>query len=168
MSDSNSLFGPPGLAAKSIIAHTTGGVLNKSQMFRAFRALDNQYVLGPVNRLSGACTAGVLRTILSVTGPGCISYLGYEAIDATIRAHRIKLTLDGNVVFDATTASTADILSAVTEVIGSVSPFSVTGSDYWGGWQEMPVMFNASLLLEYASSLTETDKCRLGTIHYLR
>lgn len=114
--------------------------------------------------LSGACTAGTLKTILSVSGKGALSALVFAQKDATSRTHRIKITIDGTVVFNQTTAaSTAQDYVCV--VIGGAAPGAT--ANYWT-LIEQPIFFNSSLLVEYASSLSETDKTSLGYVYYTR
>ncbi len=107
---------------------------------------------------SGPCTASTLKTMLSLTGKGAISYLGLRGTDATSRTHRIKVTLDSTVIFDATSAASTS--SRVVSLIGFLSKDSAMN--------EMPLFFDQNLTIEYASSVTETDKTQLGYIYYLR
>lgn len=106
--------------------------------------------------LSGAMTAGVLKTALSLTGSGVINWLSLSGSDATTRTLRMKITIDGIVVFDpGVTASTTTgtILPIGTYAEGSTS-FPLIGFQ--------PTNFNSSILVEIASSLTETDKMTFG------
>ena len=109
--------------------------------------------------LSGALTAGTLKTLLSITGAGEINYLALLKTDATNRTIRLKVTIDGVEVFDATSGADA------TAYLGLVAIGSLISSAYpqLGG-----VVFNVSLLVEVASSLTETDKLTLATIYETR
>ena len=102
---------------------------------------------------SGACTAATLKTILSLSGKGVLSLLGVESADVTSRTHRIKVTLDGVVVFDGTTAATTSAATAFM-VVGSVN-YLVAGLGSVVTYE--PLAFNSSLLIEYAGSLTETN-----------
>ena len=106
--------------------------------------------------LSGAMTAGVLKTLLSVSGAGSIEFLSLMTMSTTARTMRIKLTIDGQVAFDSTSATTsANEYGAV--VLGSGNaPFGSSVPTY------EPTLFNTSLLIEVASSITETDKFTLG------
>lgn len=111
---------------------------------------------------SGPTTAGVLKTILSLSGSGVISLLAVESVDATSRTHRLKVTLDGVVIFDATSAAVASV-SQVLSAIGGISyiiaslPVAVSLE---------PLAFSTSLLIEYACSLTETDGATIGYRYY--
>lgn len=111
---------------------------------------------------SGACTANTLKTILSLSGSGVISALGVESGDATSRTHRIKVTLDGVVIFDGTTAATTNAAIAFM-VIGAIN-YLVTSVGAVVTYE--PLAFNTSLLVEYASSITETDKAYIGYRYY--
>lgn len=145
--------------------HPTG-LLNGAS---AFKQVDNINVnsLGvgftPVKVvLCGATTAGVLKTILSLSGSGVLSFLGLESYDTTARAHRLKVTLDGVVIFDATTGSVTQVIysfmaiGAMTNLVTSAS--SVVTFE--------PLAFNTSLLIEYADSLSETDGAYIGYRYY--
>lgn len=115
--------------------------------------------------LSGDCTANTLKTILSVTGKGAISKLFLSARDTTSRTHRIKITIDGTVIYDSTSA--ANSTQDVAPVIGNAS-YSHYGSNMVMDMDEFPLFFDYSLLVEYATSLTETDKTLIGYIYYTR
>lgn len=115
--------------------------------------------------MSGACTANTLKTILSVTGRGAISKLFLAAMDQTSRTHRIKITIDGTVIYDSTSA--ADSTQNVAPVIGNVS-YTDFSTNVVMDMDEFPLFFDYSLLVEYATSLTETDKTRIGYIYYTR
>lgn len=110
---------------------------------------------------SGACTAATLKTVLSVTGRGALTYLDVGVKDTTSRTSRLCVTIDDTVVYDETNsaASIAKIVVAhgsMTDVLGGQ------------GLEGVPLLFDSSLLIEYASSLTETDKASIGYIYYER
>lgn len=113
----------------------------------------------------GALTAATLATILNLSGKGVISFLACASVDATARTHRIKITLDGTVIFDATSASVSSLL-AYCPVIGSIESLSDTYST--ASVIPEPMYFNSSLLVEYASSLTETNKTNIAYKYYAR
>lgn len=103
---------------------------------------------------SGALTANTLSTVLNVSGRGRIDLLGVYTEDTTSRTIRVKITLDGTVVFDATSA-------AITSVFGGVMP--IGGAQYTSSASLtfamfQPIEFSQSLVIEIASSLTETNK----------
>ncbi len=102
---------------------------------------------------TGALTANTLVTALSLSGQGCISLLGCSGVDSTSRTHRLKVTLDGVVIYDATSGAflTGGVaLMALGGFIPSASTFAAPIYE--------PLVFNTSLLVEYASSVTETAK----------
>ena len=103
-----------------------------------------------ISTLSGAMTAGTLKTLLSISGVGVkLFHLTFRTNDVTARTIRVKITVDGTVICDATSAS-------------------ISTSGYGGVWAGMrstsspnaPIIMtsNSTLLIEYASSLSETDK----------
>jgi len=100
---------------------------------------------------SGAVTSGVLKTGLSVTGRGRLNFFAITSADVTARTHRVRITADGVVVFDSTSASTGSSGAGIVPV----------------GWFSgstcgpQPINFFASLLVEFTSSVTETDKQNL-------
>lgn len=148
--------GGSGLKPKSIITEQlvmNPGFGNTSSIIRGYKVL------------SGSCTSNTLKTILSVTGKGAISKLFLASMDPTSRTHRIKITIDGTVIYDSTSAekSTQD----VAPVIGNVSYASFSSAQVFD-MDEFPLFFDYSLLVEYATSLTETDKTRIGYIYYTR
>ena len=102
---------------------------------------------------SGALTANTLATVLSLTGQGVVLLAGCGSVDATSRTHRFKLTIDGVVVYDATTTAAAAIYKGIV-VIGTL--VNNNGSYFIFGLDAVP--FNSSFLLEYASSVSETAK----------
>lgn len=113
--------------------------------------------------LSGACTANTLKTILSVTGQGAISALNFRCTDATSRSTRCQITIDGVVVFNETTAAVTSS-GALASVLGGVA----IGNGFGILTHGPALFFDSSLLIEYASSLSETDKVQIQYQHYLR
>lgn len=111
---------------------------------------------------SGAVTANTLKTILSLSGSGVISVLGVESSSATSRTHRLKVTLDGTVIFDATTGAVANVTAAYM-AIGSVNNLIASQGSVV---THEPMAFSTSLLIEYAGSLTETDGAYIGYRYY--
>lgn len=102
--------------------------------------------------LSGALTAATLKTVVSHTGRGRVNSLVVYAKDSTSRTMRCKVTVDGVVVFDATS-------SAVT---GAGFGMIVIGGAITNSVEFQPIDYQESLLIEIASSLTETDKVAIG------
>ena len=107
--------------------------------------------------LSGALTAGTLATALSITGRGVARFIASKTKDATARTIRLKVTVDGTSVFDATTNS----MSASNKGIIAVGGVATGGSSSDTGGVYGELKFNTSLLVEHASSPTETDKISL-------
>lgn len=135
-------------AVRSIVnAHSTNGdapqVLTAAQAAYATRA-----------GLSAALSAGVLSTALSISGSGSgyLDIFAATSVDATSRTHRVKITIDGTVVFDATTA-------AVSQADGGIVPVgNIVTSASTKTIMPFPMRFVSSCLVEYASSLGETAK----------
>jgi hypothetical protein len=103
--------------------------------------------------LSGALTANTLATALSVTGSGSLQYLSILSVDATSRTLRLVLTIDGVVTYDFTSAAIAAANTGGVIVGSGLSTLS-------GSLEDM--RFNSSLLVQVASSLSETDKVQIG------
>lgn len=122
--------------AYSVAGFTPQGVLN---------ALDPT----AKTALSGAMTANTLKTVLSATGAGTMHHFAGQFADGTLRTMRIKITVDGVVIFDYTSAANTTP-SAIAAIISGFSGTSTA--------DETPIRFNSSLLIEAASSLSETDK----------
>ena len=113
---------------------------------------------------SGVSVANVLKTVLSVTGKGALTLLGFASADAAIRSHRIRVTLDGNIVFDTASIEAAHAADRFFLLHGGFSG-SVSIMPVCEG---VPLLYDQSILIEYASSLTETDKAKIAYINYLR
>lgn len=107
--------------------------------------------------LSGAVTANALATALSVTGGGEVPYLSAYTKDTTSRTVRVKVTVDGVVAFDAT-SSTVTTTNAGVLVVGMA-----TFTNYITQ-APAPLRFNSSLLVQIASSLSETDKVAIAYV----
>ena len=102
------------------------------------------------NVLSGAMTANTLKTILSASGKGRLPLLVIKTMDGTSRTARVKITIDGGVAFDYTSAAIASSGESVV-IIGNVGASSYVA-------EAMPITWKSSLLIELADSLSETDK----------
>ena len=104
--------------------------------------------------LSGAVTAATLKTILSLTGQGTIDFLSFASFDVTSRTVRCKVTIDSVVVFDSTSSASTGVTGGL--VIGT----------YISGYASLnSVNYNSSVLVEIASSLSETDKVGISVIY---
>lgn len=100
--------------------------------------------------VSGSLTAATLATAYSLTGRGRLNLFAVYTMDATPRTIRVKITIDGTVVFDATSSSISNSGYGVVPV-GVLS--GTTGSLAF-----QPIDFQTSCLIEYASDLTESGK----------
>lgn len=108
--------------------------------------------------MSGALTANTFKTALLITGAGELNSIALQALDSTARSIRLRVTLDGVVVFSppATAVSGAGYgLRAV----GQSNKFGVSQSFPQEAFEAVP--FSATALIEIMSSLTETDKLGL-------
>jgi hypothetical protein len=104
--------------------------------------------------LSGGVTANILKTYFSDTGAGVISSLAVKVNDATSRTIRVKVTVDGSPtpVFDSTSAaSSVNVRGLIVCGSGSFSSAGIVP-------EIPPIYYKSSILIEFASSLTETDK----------
>lgn len=115
----------------------------------------------------GACTANTLKTILSVSGPGAISFVALKNADNGARTERVRVTLDGSVLLDATAGSPSQSGYAA-DLIGSLILAHDGSYLLPRGAVETPMLFEQSGLIEYASSVTETPASSLGIIYYTR
>jgi len=96
--------------------------------------------------------AGTLTTILSVTGRGTINFCAPACADATARTIRLKITVDGVSIFDATSSS----ISTANHGIVGIGAFNYTTAPFI---VFQPINFYTSLLVQIASSVSsETDK----------
>jgi len=112
--------------------------------------------VGAKKILSGALTAGTLATVLSLTTGGVLKFLMAHMEDGTSRTLRLRLTLDGVVVFDSTSVATASPVMGMMAV-GSCSVHTA-GFQSIGSLVYDAIPFQKSCLVEMASSLSETDK----------
>ena len=99
---------------------------------------------------SGALTANTYKTIVSVTGQGTLKFCAVASADTTSRTQSIRLTIDGVVVCEKSVAGVNALNKGIVAVGGAMDSTSVVRFDR--------LAFNASLLVEVKSSLTETDK----------
>lgn len=106
--------------------------------------------------LSGALTANTLATVINRTGAGAVFFLAATVMDTTSRTVRIKVTVDGTVVFDATSNAITTVQTGM-QVVGSGLFYSVTQFFARPGYLE----YDTSFKVEIASSLTETDKIKV-------
>jgi len=107
--------------------------------------------------VTGSLTANALSTILSLSGRGVLSCLCAANNNNGSRTHRLKVTIDGVVVIDMTSGASATNTAEIFFAIGNGVPTAATPSLILD-----PIAFNSSLLVEYASSLTETGSSKIG------
>lgn len=95
--------------------------------------------------------AGTLQTALTIpSGRGTLNICHAQTSNATSKSVRLKVTIDGRVIFDSTSSVATN--SAVTAVgfltinENSTPTYMITGQ---------PIAFKSSLLVEVASSVTE-------------
>ena len=113
--------------------------------------------------LTGSLTSGVLSAeLINISGTAgvlsdCILYTN----DATARTLRIQVVADGITVFDSTTSSVAASGSGFWAVANGQISSSVVVSI-------PPIVFNSTLTVKVASSVTETDKTTLAYTYITR
>lgn len=110
---------------------------------------------------SGAVTANTLATVLSVTGAGTLTaFMLLNSVDATSRTYRLRVTVDDVVIFDSTSAAIATPMAMIA-LVGSVDIAGSSSAPYLLASNEA-INWNSSLLIEFASSLTETAKTKFA------
>lgn len=144
------------------------GLINGANTLSAFNIITDATVFTVNDGVlkvvaTGALTANTLSTILSLSGKGVISYLGALPVDTTSRTHRFKVTLDGTVIYDATSSATTAV-TRLMNVIGQIYQPAANSSVV----VTEPIFFNTSLLIEYASSVSETAKTTIAYRYYAR
>jgi len=106
------------------------------------------------NSASGALTANALVDLINESGSaGYLSQLSIYCIDATSRTLRIVVTVDGTIIYDFTS-------SAITTAYrGAV----LAGNHSSGNNSALPpIYYTNSIRVQYASSVTETDKFQIS------
>jgi hypothetical protein len=117
-------------------------------------SMQNLYpAAGATAALSGAMTAATLKTALSITGRGRINWAAIYCNDATARTLRMKITVDGSVIRDTTSASISTANGGFVGLGGGFYNGTFATAVFY-----QPVRFGESLLIEIASSVSETDK----------
>ena len=101
--------------------------------------------------LSGAVTADVLKNALTISGKGFLDLSGLIVNDATSRTVRMKVILDGVTVLDKTTPALTTLNHGVLAV-GTMPAISTSTFPI-----PTPCYFAQSCVVDFASSLTETD-----------
>jgi hypothetical protein len=112
--------------------------------------------------LSGACTANILKPILSLSGRGALTFAALAGQDITPRTNRLVVVVDGAVITDQSGANTqpSNIPYAAPVVGGIGQGYDGVGTIFIPLFEAL--LFEKSLQILYSSSLTETDKCLIG------
>ena len=112
---------------------------------------------------TGALTAGVLSSsLLSISGTaGALSDCAIHTTDATSRTLRIQIVADGVTVFDATSAATTTIGAGIWAVSGGQASTAQPVIS-------QPIVFNSTLTVKVASSVSETDRTKLSYSYVTR
>lgn len=144
---SSQIFGAHPVTKSIVNAYSTSGAANI--LLTAAQASPTAKAA-----LSGTLTANTLATMLSITGAaGFLDMFAVTSVDATSRTHRVKITLDGTVAFDNTASAAATVENTGIIPVGAVSNNTTTKT-----LLPDPQFFRTSCLVEYASSVSETDK----------
>jgi len=99
--------------------------------------------------LSSEVTSATLTEVLSLTGPGVISFLGMVKTSVDTTASKIRVIVDGN---EALLENTAGVLDAT-------HYYSVVGSFSANGHASEPLMtFSSTLVVEVAGDGTQGSK----------
>lgn len=106
---------------------------------------------------SGAMTAGVLKAALTLTGRGRMNWFAAWNATAVSRTIRVKVTLDGNVVYDKTTPGSATSGVGLLAIGAGNAAAGVSSSVAF-----QPLDYRVSCLIEVANSLSETDGITYG------
>lgn len=123
------------------------------------------FTIGGTSRaLSGAMTGNALKTLLSVTGAGALNFVGIFANDATSRTMRVKVTIDGVVVVDPGMSPSINVAGLGIVPVGALAGY-YDGTYNRASAIPAKLSFNTSLLVQYASSLSETDKIYTFVAH---
>lgn len=112
-------------------------------------------LVSPASAASGTLVANTLKTILSLTGRGMIDWLAV-AESSGAYTDRIKITVDGNVIYDSTKAMPGTGYGYV--VLGSAA--ALGSGDYFV--TKRPVYFDATFLVEVASTSASSTQ----TLYY--
>jgi len=108
-----------------------------------------------IGALSGVCVAGVLKTALNLTGAGTLDIFSIQSLDPTSRTLRVVITIDNQSVpvYD----KTSPVISTAN---AGIVPVGITNYIIASGVCALmaePMVFKSSCLVQFASSLSETD-----------
>lgn len=115
---------------------------------------------GSASYASSSVAAGALQTMLNISGRGALNFVAAYAVNGTPRTVRIKVTLDGVVVFDATSASVSGIGAGIVAV-GVVGDPTINVAPVF-----QPVRFYSSAKVEIASSVASDSTFITTAINY--
>jgi hypothetical protein len=93
------------------------------------------------------------KTLVTRTGAGRVNFAALRVEDATSRVIKLRITIDGRVIFNATTASLTSQYAALVAIGNS-------------GGLPQPIDFEKSLLIEGSSSLAESGVNVLPFVNY--
>ena len=137
-----------------------GGATSVSSLPCGFSSGYAALVMTPaIDTLAGVCTANTFKTVLTLTGKGRLNALKFNAADATARTNTIRITIDGVVAFNGSQATT------------TTNHYAAVGATVSGTTSSLifqPVDFNTSLLIEYRTTITETNKATVSYNYELR
>jgi hypothetical protein len=108
--------------------------------------------------LSGATTAGVYKSLVSVSGSGVLSVLLLQSITAGPRDMHAKVTIDGVVVLERQKNAAGALRGC--NVVGSLHATTGTGGFSFFNSDYLP--FSKSLDISIKSSLSETDQISIA------
>ena len=141
MSNLSQFFGgnkPP----KALVNYATSGVAGYTSTYGQ-------------STLSGALTAATLKEVLNVSGSGVVNYVAAFVADATSRTLSVKVIVDGITVADIRSGA---ITTSLYGLIAVGAGGSSTTIDH--------LTFNTSLVVQIASSLSETDKITTNIMYH--
>lgn len=132
-------------------AHTTASVAPIANASANYKPINAKTLA------SGALTQDTLKSLISITGPGRLSFLNCYTADTTSRTIRVKVVVDGVTAVDVTSAATTT----------SGAGIIVCGCDSEGAGPE--IVWNSSLDVSIASSVVggETDKLSIDYMYVL-
>ena len=108
---------------------------------------------------SSSVAANELQTMLRITGRGVLNFVSAYTGNTTSRTVRIKVTIDGVVIFDATSAAVTSVSYGMVAV-GSYPSNSVPALTF------QPIRFYGSCVVEIASSVLNDSTYITTAINY--
>lgn len=103
---------------------------------------------------SGSTTANVLSTILTISGQAEVPILALSSGDTISRTVRLQVTVDGTIVFDATSGTLVQPTQGIFAA-GCRSPYLQSG---------LPIRCSSSLVVKCCTNATETNG---ATLYYV-